>query len=192
MPTKANRAIGSLDFSDAERRKLAAKSRTWRCECCGLIKDLLVQPESIVENRCSIIDSCEPSTSRVYEHSAELESDTQSQPSGISGSSNRVVPHADFPESEYSHEIDTETTTNIQGKLNAIQISKPEDQGAQLNQNCSHSPACSNAFSQNRENSRSLEGFEEPRRTNPQLVLKSIFILLFLLILRRVVMVIQS
>ena len=45
MPTKANRAIGSLDFSDSERKTLAIKSRSWRCENCGLIKDLLRHPD---------------------------------------------------------------------------------------------------------------------------------------------------
>lgn len=47
MPTKSNRAIGSLDFSDAERKMLALGSRKWRCESCGLIKDLLRQPNSM-------------------------------------------------------------------------------------------------------------------------------------------------
>lgn len=46
MPTKANRAIGSLDFPDSERRQLAIKSRSWRCESCGLIKDLLIPVSS--------------------------------------------------------------------------------------------------------------------------------------------------
>lgn len=46
MPTKANRAIGSLDFSDAERKMLAIKSRSWRCENCGLIRNLLRQPDN--------------------------------------------------------------------------------------------------------------------------------------------------
>lgn len=44
MPTKANGAIGSLDLPDLERKRLAKKSQTWKCQKCGCIKDLLVQP----------------------------------------------------------------------------------------------------------------------------------------------------
>lgn len=79
MPTKGNRAIGSLEFSDAERRKLAFMSKTWRCETCGLIRDLLVHSES--DSPCNISSdvTCQPSTSRVEEDtSTGSESDSQS------------------------------------------------------------------------------------------------------------------
>lgn len=53
MPTKANGAIGSLDLPDLERRRLAKKSQIWKCEKCGLIKDLLVHPRQNITSSTS-------------------------------------------------------------------------------------------------------------------------------------------
>lgn len=44
MPTPGKGAIGSLDYSDAERRDLAIKSQSWKCDSCGLAKNLLKPP----------------------------------------------------------------------------------------------------------------------------------------------------
>lgn len=35
MPTKGEGAIGALDFPPEERKALARKSQTWKCETCG-------------------------------------------------------------------------------------------------------------------------------------------------------------
>jgi ubiquitin-conjugating enzyme E2 J1 len=41
LPTPADGAIGALDWSSAERKKLAVKSRSYSCPCCGPIVSLL-------------------------------------------------------------------------------------------------------------------------------------------------------
>ncbi|TDH72914.1 hypothetical protein CCR75_008303 [Bremia lactucae] len=41
MPTKGEGAIGALDFSAAERRRLAKLSVDFKCETCGRVADLL-------------------------------------------------------------------------------------------------------------------------------------------------------
>lgn len=41
LPTKADGAIGALDYKNEERRILATKSNDFYCNCCGLVKDLL-------------------------------------------------------------------------------------------------------------------------------------------------------
>lgn len=41
MPTPAEGTIGSLDYSPAERKMLAKKSKTWACSQCGEIAALL-------------------------------------------------------------------------------------------------------------------------------------------------------
>ncbi|CAK9830135.1 Ubiquitin-conjugating enzyme E2 J1 [Anthophora retusa] len=41
MPTPGKRTIGSLDCNKEERQKLAKKSRSWQCDTCGKIVDLL-------------------------------------------------------------------------------------------------------------------------------------------------------
>ncbi|OQR90751.1 ubiquitin-conjugating enzyme E2 [Achlya hypogyna] len=41
MPTKGEGAIGALDFTAEERKKLAKESVVWSCPQCGSIKDLI-------------------------------------------------------------------------------------------------------------------------------------------------------
>lgn len=41
LPTPADGAIGALDWSSTERKRLAAKSTSWQCALCGNCKDLL-------------------------------------------------------------------------------------------------------------------------------------------------------
>lgn len=53
LPTPADGAIGALDWSSQERRKLAVKSQTWECPCCGPIKNLLPKPKVGVEDKPS-------------------------------------------------------------------------------------------------------------------------------------------
>ncbi|XP_077300696.1 uncharacterized protein LOC143921322 [Arctopsyche grandis] len=44
LPTPAEGTIGSLDYSPAERRSLARRSRLWRCDACGPPDSLLLPP----------------------------------------------------------------------------------------------------------------------------------------------------
>lgn len=46
MPSRGKGAIGSLDFSDEERRSLARESESWVCPTCGPIKKLLKLPSA--------------------------------------------------------------------------------------------------------------------------------------------------
>lgn len=79
MPTPANGAIGSLNFSDTERRKLAISSRTWTCETCGLIKDLLVPPRSNLDDKSKPDDS-DVSSSRLSALSPDCSNESQERP----------------------------------------------------------------------------------------------------------------
>ncbi|KAF6025248.1 UBE2J1 [Bugula neritina] len=42
MPSPGHGAIGSLDYTPAERQQLAKKSRTYRCEICGNVCDKIL------------------------------------------------------------------------------------------------------------------------------------------------------
>ena len=46
MPTEGLGAIGSLDYTEEERRKLARQSRSWECTSCGPICTLLREPSA--------------------------------------------------------------------------------------------------------------------------------------------------
>ncbi|KAF8784657.1 ubiquitin-conjugating enzyme E2 J1-like [Argiope bruennichi] len=45
LPTHGNGAIGSLDYTPEERKRLALKSQNWKCPECGYIKGCLKSPE---------------------------------------------------------------------------------------------------------------------------------------------------
>lgn len=47
FPTHGNGAIGSLDYTEDERKKLAIKSKNHKCDTCGAITELLLdEPEN--------------------------------------------------------------------------------------------------------------------------------------------------
>lgn len=46
MPTKSDGSIGSIMYSEEEKKKLAKKSHLWKCPECGLIKNLLKSENS--------------------------------------------------------------------------------------------------------------------------------------------------
>eukprot|EP00327_Prymnesium_parvum_P044089 CAMPEP_0205856482 /NCGR_PEP_ID=MMETSP1083-20121108/3150_1 /ASSEMBLY_ACC=CAM_ASM_000430 /TAXON_ID=97485 /ORGANISM="Prymnesium parvum, Strain Texoma1" /LENGTH=292 /DNA_ID=CAMNT_0053217903 /DNA_START=1 /DNA_END=879 /DNA_ORIENTATION=+ len=50
FPTKAEGALAGLDYSAAERQKLAAASRSWRCSKCGVcMSEALAEPSAGAE-----------------------------------------------------------------------------------------------------------------------------------------------
>lgn len=54
MPTHGNGAIGSLDYTDDERLKLANKSRTVDCDTCGSILNLLLDDSAEDNDKAEI------------------------------------------------------------------------------------------------------------------------------------------
>lgn len=187
MPTKANRAIGSLDFSDAERRKLARKSRTWRCETCGLIKDLLVHPEDTKYECNQEGTSGEPSTSRVQEGPSAGPTKQTSEKSSNNNSDSKQS-------DSINNKGSSKPETPINGKPSEQTESAPNE--ASPNRNSLHIGHTRAPYQEQHSPGVQRMGLSqdmvEPRRAYQPLVLKSIFILLSLLILRRVVMVIQA
>lgn len=205
MPTEANHAIGSLNLSANDRRALALKSRTWRCETCGLIKDLLVPPQIAIEPKAggSSLDDCRPTTSsRVNAGSNDNDSEVSSQSSNI--------PEIDY-NSENSDSSQEETLLRNQNQ--ASNLDQWEQQAVladntapinyldqQSNHNlCQQTPNNILGSVQGEREAESsvgeAEGFanqDNRRRAYHTLILKSIFVLLSLLILRRVMMLIQS
>ena len=191
MPTKSHRAIGSLEFSDAERRKLAKNSKAWRCETCGPIKDLLKQPEDPSSNN----NICESAGSSRVKNGSQLEeqSDRKSLSSDSEG------------ENRDSLTDSQKTSTSTNG-------SDSEGSGSSIVDNISngiprsasdeHDNAKTAAATQLRagtdvpQKSVAINSEQnlnhERRRSYPSLVFISISVLLFLLILRRVVMIVQE
>ncbi|KAF2901599.1 hypothetical protein ILUMI_04586 [Ignelater luminosus] len=48
MPTSAAGTIGSLDYTKEERQVLAKRSKTWKCNVCGMIADKLSTVKSTI------------------------------------------------------------------------------------------------------------------------------------------------
>ncbi len=60
MPTKGEGAVGALDYSDDERRRLAAQSRQWSCKQCACTNlDALPAEGSIGARIVSLRSACE-------------------------------------------------------------------------------------------------------------------------------------
>lgn len=131
MPTQPHKAIGSLDYSDLERKILASKSRSWKCETCGLISELL-RPKP------------RPEPTNYLQQQLYLSS----------------------PSSSWSSSSDSDDAQSISNDPPILERPSQELEVQVADNNI--------------------------RRAYPPLVLKSIFVLLSLLILRRVVMVILS
>jgi len=221
MPTKSNRAIGSLEFSDAERRKLAEKSRSWSCKTCGPIRDLLKHPD---EPNDDVRNSQSVASTSGHRESSDSDCVATNSKDCLQSSSSPVISGNDPSGSEYPQDASQGTTaaikpeteskisSEIQSRLGADEqdrnssdddktvprlatgnsgTERDESQESNSEQqtglNGSYTPACDGS----RSNVTPLE-IQDNRRAYPTLVYASIFILLFILILRRIVMVVQS
>lgn len=208
MPTKGNRAIGSLDFSDSERRKLAAKSRTWRCETCGLIKDLLKHPEDA--NRASVCPSgSEPGPStRVEANSTDDQDNRKDRLSDRSDSdgedrdsssdsqlTNNSGNSGSDSESNHGSSSNGETTeaksTTTTRQQAYSRLSQKNSHSSTSNRRDSSPPTRGSTIADPVHNLSAMAN-NDVRPAYTSFVFRSIFVLLSLLILRRVVMVIQA
>lgn len=203
MPTKANGAIGSLDFSDAERKKLAQKSRSWRCETCGLIRDLLVHPSNgSPDQKCSssnenaVLDNNESSvagTSRVKDRSLS-EGDSEEENRAPSDSDSDTSSNS--PSLDRSEQRDGPVQTSGSADQTKIRDVGRNQSDGRTSQTSSRSTANTTSCSDVRRSDASHSPPSQVSGRQDQafspLILRAIFASLLLLILRRVVMVIQS
>lgn len=176
MPTKSFKALGSLDFSDSERRKLASESRTWQCETCGLIRDLLKQPKN--EN---IGSDNEDDPNEAQKDASEIETDTNNSNDQTvnreSDIQNESPQRSARPDTQTPQDSSNTEAQNLDVPNSAITNS------IQTNQAQDNSPTNGPSTTTNS---------VQDRRTYPTLVYASIFILLFVLLLRRAVMLVQA
>lgn len=206
MPTKANGAIGSLDFSDAERKELALKSKSWRCETCGLIRDLLVHPSNgspdqlcSPSNENAVLDANESSaagTSRVKDQSLD-EGDSEEENKAPSDSDSETSTNSPSPDkSELGDEpIQTSRSEDQSARQGIGQSSQSDERTNQISSGLIAATTTSSsdlgrANANHTPQTQELSGRQD--RTFSPLILRAIFVTLLLLIVRRIVMVIQS
>lgn len=208
MPTKGNRAIGSLDYSDPERRELAKHSKTWRCEICGPIKDLLKQPEdarNITSNlqipSCASRDGGSGSQSDGSQdgNSSSDRSDSEGEirdsltdfqgSESTSDASDTDGLVAASSSSDQASEESSITREKTSAKSKVQYGARPNSQTASERANDDLTPVA-RLTSSSKQTTATAEPAE--RRSYPPLVFISIFILLLLLIVRRIVMILQS
>lgn len=193
MPTQSHGAVGSLECSDERRRFFAKKSRTWRCETCGLIKDLLINPKD-----SNNVQQQKPSTSRICDDSASTVQGTQLKSSRCSRGSDSVDNSENSGSSSEQCDSSPDSEQEKSSKHNqnpTVQASQRDSMDAKalevqnlnsdLNNQVSSPPQHLSTHTQRVEERILFVRY-------PPLVIKSVFVLLSLLILRRLVMVIQS
>lgn len=219
MPTEANRAIGSLDYSDNERRDLARKSRSWCCETCGPIRTLLKQPDEKQEkekisNDCNK-QICGPSTSGenlkdgLEERNGTVGDKTESSKATGSSDINSKIVTGDSNQKtileNQRQQYDDDSTALVPRSSTKL---KPTTQNHYNNSadevlvklrsrnETPRIPVDNNYISTPNSslngNDAGIDNLPDRRRFYPPLVFRSICILLSLLLLRRAVMVLQA
>lgn len=184
MPTETNRAIGSLDYSNRERRDLARKSRLWRCETCGPIKDLLNShnDSSINENNTQSITNRDinrlSTSNKVNVDKKELTDanktrivdTTDTKPNDNRSPNDNVEPNLlkNHSKNQIINEINGSHHNTAQTNLGSEQINHPS--------------------TYNHQDSMTVDDLG-PSTGN--IVLKSIFVLLLVLLFRRILMIAQ-
>lgn len=196
MPTQSHGAVGSLECSDERRRLLARKSRTWRCEACGLIKDLLIKPKDNTNDQQE-----RPSTSRVGGiNSTDNCDETKFNSSqGVESDSVKDSENSASDKRDSSTDSDKEESSNCNIKSNCSDVGvKQKESKGTTTISRSQEPVSSlndsqvSSLPQHLSNRNQRVGERNLLVRYPPLVIKSVFVLLSLLILRRIVMVIQS
>ncbi|CBY23854.1 unnamed protein product [Oikopleura dioica] len=109
MPTHGNGAIGSLDYTDAERRILTKRSVDYVCKVCGPIKNLLLdKPQDQAEEQ-----------EEIKKYSSQL---TTSKPSNSSGESS-----TDKNENETSQEEASSPASDLTSEINIDPATDPTE-----------------------------------------------------------------
>ena len=198
MPTKANRAIGSLDFTDVERRRLAIKSRTWKCDTCGLIKNLLKHPKSSdtqeeeeeEEGNISPVES-KASTSRlesIPEGSSPARRGSNSDQSDCDHENSQSDSQETNADSRGSDAEDSVKLTTQKSECRNLKMNKPK---SNINDETdSNTPALEEHLGSPNNIGTNQGVIVQGRRAS--IVIRSIFTMLFLLVLRRVIMLAQA
>ena len=90
LPTEANGAVGSLDWTDEERRRLAAESVKWCCPACGNAFDLL--PELKAPKEGAAEDDAAGAADKYATEIAQLNLHSVTSPKSSPGKSPAVPP----------------------------------------------------------------------------------------------------
>lgn len=189
MPTKTNRAIGSLDFSDAERRELASKSKSWKCESCGLIKDLLIP----VTPASHDYPDNKPGSSRVSIVASEVKETVEDGRISDKTNANAIRGNASSQSDTTQDEISSSTDETSPNEVDKFARTYPNFDALSDNTNTSVSSEIVDDQSEDEKrvcrpesHQTSVVSIESPQRFRSTLVFRSIFILLLLLVLRRI------
>lgn len=177
MPTEANRAVGSLDYSNAERRFLAKKSASWKCDTCGHIKDLLKKSnnDSInLEQRNELVLN----GSGTLRLSSELGQIIDIEQEDLKVSSRERDEKTQHERYNDAPRIESNTTISSSCMINNNESNNLEPQSETV---------INNGILQTSQ-SASRDQYEE--RSSSNMMLKSIFILLLILLVRRMLMLI--
>jgi ubiquitin-conjugating enzyme E2 J1 len=139
LPTPTDGAIGALNWSSSERRRLATKSKDFVCPCCGKISDVITRLDAITEKNAA--NEATTTTSRFQKEIEQLQLLQQQQhklpDGGESGGEDAAaaVEGADTGETGEAGEVllsadDTFATTEGSRVVGASQITPDASLGA--------------------------------------------------------------
>lgn len=211
MPTETNRAIGSLDFTIKERRNLARKSRFWTCDTCGPIENLLKNP---TENHVTLTDPKEQkndtsrdnkqmrrklgdsrlaSVKQTKDYANIQECTSRQKTDRYSDDSNNTTIEGLQVRNTSSHNNDLTNELRRQPESQTYpQCNDNQGKVRQENHEVEPTPILDDASSEQQlqpRQQRRRTGVDELARSKRNFLLKSTFVLLLILLLRRIFMI---
>jgi len=132
MPTHGNGAIGSLDYTDEERRILTKRSVDYVCKVCGPIKNLLLdKPQDQAEEQEEIkkyssqLTTSKPINSPGESSTDKNENETSQEETSTLVSETNVEQIPDSETKEDENEVIQEDGENSEELTGEVEISRP-------------------------------------------------------------------
>lgn len=134
LTTKANGAIGGIDYTEAERRLLARKSHNWKCSICGITNidklpdDKSNTSQSLSSNSGDSLDSkaskdneIMPQFSFVYDDERRVnDKDHISKSNNSASSSTSFIPPQSTDSESTTNQLDTKSNESSGPEANPI------------------------------------------------------------------------
>merc|ERR1719223_1277072 len=139
MPTHGNGAIGSLDYTDEERRILTKRSIDYVCPVCGPIKNLLLdkpkdqaEEQEEIKKYSSQLTTSKPSNSSgensIDKNENETSKEESSSPASVLTSDINVDPNSESTETKEDENENVQEEENSEEIIEEVELSRPRSE----------------------------------------------------------------